>query len=107
MSLVRRNNGLRWRAAAGGRHRTCSPSFPPNSTTTAGAGGRSPPPITNMEERAMRESDHLVIVGGGFSGVALAAELARRGAGPRMTIVEGGARLGRGLAYGTLNASHL
>jgi uncharacterized NAD(P)/FAD-binding protein YdhS len=55
----------------------------------------------------MREVGHLVIVGGGFSGVALAAEIARRGAAVRMTIVEGGTRLGRGLAYGTSNPSHL
>jgi uncharacterized NAD(P)/FAD-binding protein YdhS len=55
----------------------------------------------------MREVGHLVIVGGGFSGVALAAELARRDAGVRITIVEAGTRLGRGVAYGTSNPSHL
>jgi uncharacterized NAD(P)/FAD-binding protein YdhS len=54
----------------------------------------------------MREPEHLVIIGGGFSGVALSAELARRAARVRTTIVEGGTRLGRGLAYGTSNASH-
>jgi uncharacterized NAD(P)/FAD-binding protein YdhS len=55
----------------------------------------------------MREVGHLVIVGGGFSGVALAAELARSGAAVRITIVEGGSRLGRGLAYGTSNTAHV
>ncbi len=54
----------------------------------------------------MREPEHVAIIGGGFSGVALAAELVRGGAGLHVTLVEGGDRLGRGLAYGTPSASH-
>ncbi len=51
---------------------------------------------------------HIVIVGGGFSGVALAAQLLR-GAGDalRITLIEAGDRIGRGLAYGTAVDAHL
>lgn len=50
----------------------------------------------------------VVIVGGGFSGVAVAAQLARRGrTGPHVTIVERGARVGPGLAYSTKDPAHL
>lgn len=55
----------------------------------------------------MRKLEHLVIVGGGFSGVALAAELVKRRAHMRISIVEGGARIGRGVAYDTAIGSHL
>lgn len=55
----------------------------------------------------MRDLDHVVIIGGGFSGVAFAAELLRRRARLDVTIVESGDRLGRGVAYGTPVASHL
>ncbi len=48
----------------------------------------------------MRRRRHVAIVGGGFSGVALAAQLLRGGDGTlRMTLIESGARFGRGLAY--------
>ncbi len=51
---------------------------------------------------------HIVIVGGGFSGVALAVHLLRRDVErPRITLVEAGERIGRGLAYGTPVAAHL
>lgn len=50
----------------------------------------------------------VVIVGGGFSGVALAINLLRHGAGRiGVTLVEAGTRLGRGRAYGTSSAAHL
>lgn len=50
----------------------------------------------------------VAIVGGGFSGVALAALLARRGrASPQIVLIEKGARVGRGLAYGTNDPAHL
>ncbi|HZF30216.1 MAG TPA: FAD/NAD(P)-binding protein [Gammaproteobacteria bacterium] len=55
----------------------------------------------------MHHSERVIIIGGGFSGVALAAELVRRGAASSITLVESGDRVGRGLAYGTASASHL
>ncbi len=47
----------------------------------------------------------VVIVGGGFSGTTLAAELARRGI--RATLVERSGREGRGTAYSTPEDAHL
>ena len=47
----------------------------------------------------------VVIVGGGFSGTMLAAELARRGI--RATLVERSGREGRGTAYSTPEEAHL
>ena len=56
----------------------------------------------------MRRRRHVAIVGGGFSGVALAAQLLRGGDGAlRATLLESGAQLGRGLAYSTANPAHL
>jgi uncharacterized NAD(P)/FAD-binding protein YdhS len=55
----------------------------------------------------MRNPEDLIIVGGGFSGVALAAELVRSRVPLSITLVESGRRLGRGLAYGTPFAAHL
>jgi uncharacterized NAD(P)/FAD-binding protein YdhS len=45
------------------------------------------------------------IIGGGYSGTILAAELARRGIG--CWLVEGGGRLARGIAYSTAEPAHL
>lgn len=45
------------------------------------------------------------IIGGGFSGTALAAQLARRGVGS--LLIEGGGRLARGAAYSTTEPAHL
>jgi uncharacterized NAD(P)/FAD-binding protein YdhS len=50
-------------------------------------------------------SAHVVIVGGGFSGTMLAAELARRNV--RATLVERSGREGRGTAYSTPEDAHL
>ena len=47
----------------------------------------------------------VVIVGGGFSGTALAARLARRGIDN--VLIEGGGRAGRGVAYSTREAAHV
>ena len=46
-----------------------------------------------------------IIIGGGYSGTMVAAELARRGVSS--VIVEGGGREGRGTAYSTNEESHL
>ena len=46
-----------------------------------------------------------IIVGGGFSGTMVAAQLARRGL--TSLLVEGSGRAGRGTAYSTREAAHL
>jgi uncharacterized NAD(P)/FAD-binding protein YdhS len=54
------------------------------------------------------ESDRsasVVVIGGGFSGTMLAAELARRGIAS--TLVDGAGRAGHGTAYSTGEAAHL
>ncbi|TWD46063.1 putative NAD(P)/FAD-binding protein YdhS [Agrobacterium vitis] len=53
---------------------------------------------------------HIVIIGGGASGIVMAAHLAQncdQAVKFRITIVEAGPHLGRGLAYSTSNPSHL
>src|SRR5262245_21981841 len=56
----------------------------------------------------MRDPFHVVIVGGGFSGVALAAQLLRTARGKlAVTLLETGPKLGRGVAYGTSDERHL
>jgi uncharacterized NAD(P)/FAD-binding protein YdhS len=56
----------------------------------------------------MRDLFHVVVVGGGFSGVALAARLLRTARGRlAVTVVESGPSLGRGLAYGTPDDGHV
>jgi len=49
----------------------------------------------------------VVIIGGGFSGVAVAAQLAVCEHPPRITVLERSARLGAGLAYGTPDPKHV
>ena len=50
---------------------------------------------------------HILIIGGGASGVILAAHLLRGAPGLRLTVVERRDRLGRGLAYDTPHDAHL
>jgi uncharacterized NAD(P)/FAD-binding protein YdhS len=52
-------------------------------------------------------SKHIVIVGAGFSGAALAMELAASGAAPRVTVIERSHTFGQGLAYSTKEPDHL
>ena len=47
----------------------------------------------------------VAIVGGGFSGTILAAQLARRGIGS--ILIDGSGRIGRGVAYSTTEGAHL
>lgn len=50
---------------------------------------------------------HIVIVGGGFSGTALAIHLARYGnTGLEVTLIEPRPELGRGVAYSSIDPSH-
>lgn len=49
----------------------------------------------------------IVIIGGGFTGTALAVHLARSGqAGLQVTVIEPRAQLAQGVAYGTTDPSH-
>lgn len=55
----------------------------------------------------MMKVDHVIIIGGGFSGTLLAINLLRHGA-LKVTMVERRSdRLGRGLAYGAAQVSHI
>jgi len=47
----------------------------------------------------------VAIIGGGFSGTILAAQLARRGIGS--VLIDGSGRVGRGVAYSTTEPAHL
>jgi uncharacterized NAD(P)/FAD-binding protein YdhS len=47
----------------------------------------------------------VAIIGGGFSGTILAAQLARRGVGS--ALIDGGGRVGKGVAYSTMEPVHL
>jgi uncharacterized NAD(P)/FAD-binding protein YdhS len=49
---------------------------------------------------------HVVVIGAGFSGVAVAAALVRRKNGPVVSLIERG-RFGPGLAYATKDRAHL
>ena len=53
-------------------------------------------------------SRHVIIVGGGASGVLLACHLLRRFSDNiKVTLIERNPTIGRGLAYGTANPTHL
>ncbi|MDZ4693283.1 FAD/NAD(P)-binding protein [Terricaulis sp.] len=49
----------------------------------------------------------VVIIGGGYSGVAVAAQLAARPRAPEITVVERSNRFGAGVAYSTAERAHL
>lgn len=53
-----------------------------------------------------RPRSHVVILGGGFTGAALAWHLARRPARPSISVIEPRALLGGGLAYSSEEPSH-
>jgi uncharacterized NAD(P)/FAD-binding protein YdhS len=53
----------------------------------------------------MRSRTTVAIVGGGFSGTILAAQLARRGIDS--VLIDGSGRAGKGVAYSTTEAAHL
>lgn len=58
-----------------------------------------------MPDAHTPNSRGVTIVGGGYSGTILAAELARRGIST--WLIEGGGKLARGAAYSTTEAAHL
>jgi uncharacterized NAD(P)/FAD-binding protein YdhS len=61
-----------------------------------------------MSEHPVTERTHVAIVGGGFSGAMVAAQLLRHAPGPlTVAIVERRPEIGRGVAYGTTEACHL
>ena len=67
---------------------------------------RPAPPIRRTGP--IMKSDRVVpvaIIGGGFSGTILAAQLARRGIG--YVLIDGSGRMGRGVAYSTTEPAHL
>jgi len=47
----------------------------------------------------------VAVIGGGFSGTMVAAQLARRGVGS--VLIEGGGRMGQGIAYATREPAHV
>jgi uncharacterized NAD(P)/FAD-binding protein YdhS len=49
----------------------------------------------------------VAIIGGGFTGATLAAQLLRRSGGTSVVLIEKAARVGRGVAYGTQCQEHL
>jgi len=53
----------------------------------------------------MKSDRPVAIVGGGFSGTILAAQLARRGISS--VLIDGSGRMGRGVAYSTTEGAHL
>src|SRR5271155_5044964 len=65
--------------------------------------------LTNQTDRDPKMSQHIVaIIGGGFTGSTLAAQLLRNSGGNvSVALIERGARLGRGVAYSTECADHL
>jgi uncharacterized NAD(P)/FAD-binding protein YdhS len=66
------------------------------------------PSRLNEEEHPMQQQYHVAIIGGGFSGTALAINLIRLAERPvQITLVEERDRLGRGLAYSTTVESHV
>ncbi len=65
------------------------------------------PPLP-IEQPTSEEGHRVVIIGGGFSGAAVAMHLLQSGRPDlRVTIVERGPWLGRGLAYGAADEAHL
>src|SRR5688572_6192275 len=73
------------------------------SIWSAGAPARPTP--SNGPTMKSDRAAAVAIVGAGFSGTILAAELARRGV--RSLLFEGAAREGRGTAYSTVEPAHL
>lgn len=61
----------------------------------------------SSRQREGRSDADLVIVGGGFTGTVLAMNVARLSPGPLdIVMVEPGAELGRGIAYGSRDGAH-
>src|SRR5471030_323853 len=55
----------------------------------------------------MTDRSTVAVIGAGFSGVLTALRLLLAADGPRVLLIERGARFGRGAAYSTTSAQHL
>src|SRR5262245_58954408 len=64
-------------------------------------------PLGLVRERDSTEPPAIAVVGGGFSGVAVATQLLRRGRRVRATLVHRFGPLGRGVAYRTRLETHV
>lgn len=64
--------------------------------------------LAAVDQPTLSEGHRIVIVGGGFCGAALAIHLLRQGGSDlRISLIERGKDLGRGVAYGTRDPVHL
>src|SRR5436305_6873739 len=91
------------------RCRAGSPRPPEGRSTASIAISRAArPALRTRRIGPIMKSDRqapVAIVGGGFSGTILAAQLARRGVGS--VLIDGSGRLGHGVAYSTTESAHL
>src|SRR5262249_30004565 len=71
------------------------------------ASDRSSGSLRLVTPRESAEPPSIAVVGGGFSGVAVAAQLLRRGRPVRVTLVNRFGPLGRGVAYRTRLEAHV
>ena len=67
---------------------------------------RSPSGVPSTRSDRPHMIEHVVIIGGGFSGSLQAINLLRHD-GPRATLIERGPSAGKGLAYGAAHPSHV
>ena len=64
--------------------------------------------MNNLSRERWLYSCHIAIIGGGFSGSVVAANMLRKAAEPlKIALIEKNVEVGRGVAYGTQIASHL
>src|SRR5205085_11653179 len=81
------------------------PAAPSSGSTTIWSSARPARPIPTPGPTMKSDTAPVAIIGGGFSGTALAAELTRRGV--PVVLIEGGGRAGLGTAYATREPVHV
>lgn len=64
-------------------------------------------PAQPAERPANHAAPHILIIGGGASGVLMALHLLRQPTAPRVTVIEPRGALGAGIAYATTDPEHL